>query len=92
MFVVARGFWLWLLDQLEVDGLTMPWRTIYMRAEYMDDPGLRAHELAHIRQIDRMGPVRFSVVYLYQLWRYGYQNMPLEIEARFFQGLGDHAS
>lgn len=80
-FVEARGLWLWLLDRLGCDGLTMPWRTIYMRRSCMDDVGLRAHELAHIHQIDRMGAFRFSVVYLYQLATYGYDDMPLEREA-----------
>lgn len=82
MFVPASGFWLWVIDRLGCDGLTMPWRTVYMRECWFNDADLRAHELVHIAQIDRMGPVWFSIVYLWQMARYGYEAMPLEIEAR----------
>lgn len=85
MFIRADGFWLWVLDRLSCDGLTMPWRTIYIRPECWHDKSLRAHELAHIDQIDRMGPIWFSAAYLWQLWRYGYDRMPLEIEANVAQ-------
>jgi hypothetical protein len=81
-FVMASGFWLWVINRLGCDGLTMPWRTIYMRPEYFYEPELRAHELVHIDQINRLGPVTFSIVYLWQMAKYGYWNMPLEIEAR----------
>jgi hypothetical protein len=80
-FVRARGFWLVVLDTLGCDGLTMPWRTVYMRPGHLHDEGLRAHELVHIDQIDRMGPVWFSIRYLYELVRYGYADMPMEKEA-----------
>lgn len=92
MFVRAGGFWLWVLDRLSCDGLTMPWRTIYLRPECWFDEGLRAHELAHIDQIDRMGPIRFSVTYLWQLATIGYDRMPLEIEANAAQEKADDAS
>lgn len=81
-FVKANRFWLAVLDATGCDGLTMPWRTIYMRPDCFHDTRLRAHELAHIGQIERLGPVWFSVVYIYQLCRYGYDDMPLEREAR----------
>lgn len=78
----ASGFWLLVLNILSCDGLTMPWRTVYLRPEYRYDDGLLAHELVHINQIVRLGAWRFSLRYLYELVRYGYWNMPLEIEAR----------
>lgn len=83
MFVEASGFWLWLMNKIGCDGLTMPWRTIYMRQVYFNDAQLRAHEQAHIDQIDRLGPVWFSTLYLWQLAWFGYEHMPLEIEARW---------
>ena len=79
--IPASGLWRSVLDALGCDGLTMPWRTIYIRRRCINDRGLLAHELAHIRQIDRLGPVWFSVVYLYQLLRFGYERMPMELEA-----------
>ena len=80
-FVAANGFWLWLLDKLGCDGLTMPWKTIYLRPDYINDAGLRAHEWVHIGQIDRHGAVVFSVLYIYYLARFGYWSSPFEIEA-----------
>lgn len=84
-FIEARGFWLLALDVLDIDGLTMPWKRVYLRPEFWWDKGLRAHELAHIAQINRLGPVRFSITYLWQLFRYGYERMPLELEANEIQ-------
>jgi hypothetical protein len=38
--------------------------------------------MAHWAQYQRMGAVRFYAVYLWLLLRHGYQNHPMEIEAR----------
>ena len=40
------------------------------------------HELEHIYQIRRDGFLRFYLTYLYHAIRYGYKNIPYEIEAR----------
>ena len=40
------------------------------------------HELVHIDQWKRYWIVGFLPLYLYQFIKYGYKNMPLEIEAR----------
>lgn len=81
MIVIATGFWLWLLDRLGAYAITMPWGRVYIRRELRGDVVTLAHELAHLDQIARMGPVRFSICYLYQWARYGYGAMPLEAEA-----------
>lgn len=80
-WVRASGFWLRVLDLLGCDGLTMPWRAVYLRPVHFANDGLRAHELVHIEQIDRDGAVRFSVRYLWWLVRYGYARNPYEVEA-----------
>jgi len=50
--------------------------------EVLDDKGKMAHELMHIRQIERFGAVEdFVVEYLRQIAEYGYANAPLEVEA-----------
>lgn len=77
----ANAFWLWVLDRLWVDGLTLPWGVVYIRPTAMGDAGLIEHERVHLEQIARMGAIKFSLVYLWQLWRYGYDRMPLELEA-----------
>jgi hypothetical protein len=66
------------------DGLsavTMPWRSIYVLREHWHDRELRRHELVHIAQIERLGPLRFSSLYLFYLARCGYRDNPLEKEA-----------
>lgn len=62
--------------------ITMPWRTIYFINDPHEDMQLLRHEEVHIEQISRMGPVTFTLTYLWYLLRYGYENHPLEIEAR----------
>lgn len=81
-FYVASGFWLWLLDRFGFDGITLPWGAIHMREAFFFDPWLREHELQHVRQIERLGRVRFCVRYVYEMVRYGYWQSPLEEEAR----------
>lgn len=77
----ATGLWLWLLNKLGAAAITMPWRTIYVLEEYVDHEDLLAHERVHIEQIERDGPVAFSIKYLWWLARFGYRANPYEIEA-----------
>lgn len=81
-FKVASGFWLGVLDWTGCDGIALPWGAIYLRGKYLFDPWLREHELCHIRQMERLGRVRFVVRYAYELARFGYWQSPLEEEAR----------
>lgn len=79
--IEAKGFWRWLLNLLGLVAIVMPWRRVYILAEWIDNPIIRRHELVHIEQIDRDGAVRFSVKYLWWLLRYGYSQNPYELEA-----------
>lgn len=47
-----------------------------------DSAPLIEHEICHVRQWWRYGLVAFPIVYLWQLWHYGYWDAPLEVEAR----------
>lgn len=40
------------------------------------------HERVHVAQIERMGRLKFLAVYAWLLLRHGYQQHPMEIEAR----------
>lgn len=80
-WVRAEGLRLFLLDVLRADGLTLPWRAVYLRPSRFDDADLRAHELVHIAQIERDGALSFSLRYVWWLVRYGYAANPYEIEA-----------
>lgn len=80
-FVPAYGPWRWFLKGAGYRAITMPWRSIYVLREYLEVEELRRHELVHIEQIERDGAVKFSILYLWYLVRYGYWNNPYEQEA-----------
>ena len=80
----ACGLVRWYLRRTGFWAITLPLRTptIYMLAEHRNNSALLAHELVHVEQIRRMGRVRFALMYLWYQVRHGYQNNPLEVEAR----------
>lgn len=80
-FRLARGPIRWFLLASRSVGIAMPWGRVYLLEPWLDDRITRIHELAHLRQIRRDGPVVFSVRYLWWLVRYGYWNNPYEVEA-----------
>lgn len=61
--------------------VTLPWRTVYVLDEYAHRRDIVAHERVHLDQIERDGPVKFSLLYLYYLARFGYERNLYEIEA-----------
>ena len=80
-FVIATGPMRWLLEYLGAAAITMPWKRIYILERHRFNASLLRHELVHIEQIERDGPVMFSVKYLWWLVRYGYWKNPYEIDA-----------
>jgi hypothetical protein len=80
-FITAYGPWRWFLKTAGFRAITMPWKSIYILDEHQHDEGLRRHELIHIEQIERDGPVKFTLLYFWYLVRYGYWNNPYEVEA-----------
>lgn len=81
VLTIARGPWRWFLLGCGASAITMPWGRIYILAEWRADVPTLVHELVHLDQIRRDGPVWFSARYLWWLVRYGYQRNPYEIEA-----------
>lgn len=80
-FVAANRIETWLLRSLGFAAICWPWKRIAILPEWLDHQTLRKHELIHCEQIDRHGPVWFSVLAIsYLLW-YGYKRSPFEIEA-----------
>ena len=78
---IATGLVEWLLRRLGFCAVTTPWSSVYILWEWSARRDVYAHEAVHLEQIKRYGPVRFTVLYLFWLLRYGYQNNPMEIEA-----------
>ena len=62
--------------------IVTPWRSIYILTEWIDEPGLRAHELTHIAQLDRDGALLFWTRCIWYVVRHGYWNSPYEVECR----------
>ena len=52
------------------------------RDEFLKNELWVKHELVHIRQFQQFGFLRFSAMYLWELWRVGYWNNKYEVEAR----------
>ena len=78
----ARGVIAWVLKRTGFHGVALaPWG-IYILPAAMHSQRLIRHEQAHWRQWLRMGTVRYYATYLWQVVRYGYQNAPMELEAR----------
>ena len=78
----ARHVVRWFLRRTGYGAVTMPWQTVYVLPERVKDSGLIRHELVHVEQIKRLGAWRWTWQYLWGLLRHGYENNPLEVEAR----------
>ncbi len=62
-------------------GLTLGYG-IYLRADQNSDQ-LLSHECRHVYQYETFGSIRaFMPIYLQQIAQYGYEDAPLEIDAR----------
>jgi hypothetical protein len=74
------------LKTFKYKAITMPWKTVYVLKDELNNKGLLAHEQIHINQIERLGSLKFISLYLWYNLKYGYYNNPLEIEARTLSG------
>jgi len=72
----------WFLRTFGYGGITLPPWGIFILAERLGEDGLVRHEQAHWAQAQRMGIVRFYLLYIWYTIRYGYRNNPMEVEAR----------
>ena len=71
-----------ILDLFGFDAILSPWRTIYIRSAHLNNEALRRHELTHIAQLDRDGPLQFWFLICWWFVPKGHENSPYEIEAR----------
>lgn len=79
---IARGLVLWLLTKLGFKAITLPPFGSYMLEGSLGDTKLLRHHAAHWRQGIEMGPVRYYTTYLWWLLKVGYENHPMEVQAR----------
>lgn len=91
--VVARGIVKLFLTRFDKNpdndfgALVTPWKTIHIMEHRWDDNKLIEHELVHVDQINRLGSLKWTIMYLWYQIRYGYDKNPFEIEAREKSGV-----
>lgn len=61
---------------------TIPPFGIYILESQKNNKELLAHEIRHWRQYQKLGLIRFYYEYASQMIQFGYDKMPLEIQAR----------
>ena len=73
--LIPKGYRAWVL---------YPFMLFREQREVVGDVLFR-HELQHVYQIHKDGWLRFYSLYLWWAFRYGYLNIPYEVEARHFE-------
>jgi hypothetical protein len=63
-----------------IGGLTMG-HAILLKPRYATKRWILAHELVHVRQLERLGSARYMRLYFTELKMLGYARTPLELEA-----------
>lgn len=63
--------------------MTIPPFGIFIKKEFKDNKKILNHDLIHWKQYKKMGLFMFYFRYLMQLLIIGYDQMPMEIEARY---------
>ena len=69
---------------------TIPPFVIMFQKEDAENPTLVEHELFHWKQYQRTGAIIFHIKYFIQNLMYGYDKMPLEVEARKYVGENEY--
>jgi hypothetical protein len=72
----------WFLRATGYGGITLPPLGIFILAERLGEERLVRHEQRHWLQYQMLGARRFYLRYIWYTIRYGYQNNPMEVEAR----------
>lgn len=84
-FIKARFYYVSRLP-FGYNGLTFPPFGIYIVEKHRENEMLRRHELAHWEQYRGLGGLLFGILYAFQYVVYGYDRMPMEVEARRVSG------
>lgn len=63
--------------------MTIPPFGIFIKKQYKNDKKILNHDIVHWKQYQELGLLTFYFRYFKQFIRYGYDKMPMEIEARY---------
>ncbi|HEX7003371.1 MAG TPA: hypothetical protein VF168_04210 [Trueperaceae bacterium] len=69
-----------LLPRWAIAQVLLP-RRVFVRRDAAVTQRLLAHELVHVDQLERLGPLRYWWTYLVLLLRCGYREHPMELDA-----------
>lgn len=64
-------------------GITLPPFGIFIKRKYKDNQKMLNHEIVHWKQYQKMGLFKLYFKYIKEFVKYGYDKMPMEIEARY---------
>lgn len=62
--------------------MTVPPLGIFITRDQLGNDALLQHELIHWRQFQQIGLLPYYARYFFEKMKYGYDHMPMEIEAR----------
>ncbi len=65
------------------NAITIPPFGIFIKKERRNNENLLNHEIVHWEQFKKLGMIKFYSNYIKQFTKFGYDNMPMEIEARY---------
>ena len=65
------------------NAITIPPFGIFIKKEHRDNENLLNHEIMHWEQFRKLGLIKFYSNYIEEFKKLGYDDMPMEIEARF---------
>ena len=79
---VAGRVLAWMLRKTGRWAICLPPVGIYLLPDHYYDRELIRHEGRHWLQYERMGLLKFYAAYAWYTLRYGYDNNPMEVDAR----------
>lgn len=88
MTIKLMPWWLRSCTARWVAGITLPPFGVYLRAAYLGNEGVQAHEAIHWEQYQRLGAWRYYWTYGRQAITHGYAQHPMEVEAKERSGFG----
>lgn len=74
--------YVWLPFRPPYKAITIPPFGIFIRSKYCDNKKILNHEMIHWKQYQELGLLKFYWQYFKQFLKFGYDRMPMEIEAR----------
>ena len=79
---IRPKYHVWFLRRSWINGITIYPFIFFKQKKFFVSDRLFRHELEHIYQVKREGWFKFYIKYLYYQYKFGYKQIPYEVEAR----------